>query len=722
MSITFTKRSQTFKLDTAHTSHLLQVAQEGYLVDVYYGSNIPDEDVPSYARYMVDLPSFHPQNARIPDPFSMDVNPLAYPGFGTGDFRRSAIRVRNAVGNNATDFRYVRHQIIDGKPPIPGLPSTTAAANEAQTLAITLQDTCTGLELTLRYTVFEAADVITHSAVLRNGSTQPVVIEDISSCFVNLPSMAYSMVNLYGRHNYERNIESRPLAHGLQSIVSRRGASSHEQNPFLALIADGSDEEHGDTYGFNFVYSGSFRMDAEVDFHESTVVSVGFNPEQFSWVLGAGEVFHTPETVAVYTNGGIGEMSRLFHRFYNRHLIRGRYRTEQRPLLINSWEAAYFNFDEEKLVNFARQAKELGIDMLVMDDGWFGHRDNDGSSLGDWYEYSEKIQLESLVRRVKKLGLKFGIWYEPEMISKDSDLYRAHPDWCLHIEGREHCNCRQQYVLDMSRPEVVENIYNQMYSVLSRYSIDYVKWDFNRNLTEVGSATLPADRGGELYHRFMLGTYDLMGRVIAAFPHILLENCSGGGGRFDPGMLYYSPQIWCSDDTDPIERLNIQFGTSLCYPASAVGAHISACNRTNLETRKNVALWGSFGYELDPNKLTPEEKDEVRRQIAEYHAYYDLIHNGDLYRLIYPQQDKMRCAWEIVAADGSEALVTVVVMRSIPNRKFFLRLRGLESSARYRVEGTDTVLSGALLMHGGINLVDYPHNTGDSYLIHLLRE
>lgn len=726
MAIQYNESTKTFKLDAGSSSYVIHIYDENYLVNLYYGGYIPDMDLTSYYPYGGIYTSFEPLRFGIPKPFSMDSDPLEYPSFGTGDFRKTAIRIRAHEGSSATDLRYVSHVIYSGKPEIPGLPATYAnTVDEAQTLEITTADSVTGAEVVLIYTAFEKQNVITRSVRVKNAGKKPFVIEDLCSAFVNLPDMDYTMTTLYGRHADERRISRTPLAHGMQSIVSRRGATGHSYNNFMALSRIGSDEDHGDTYGFNFVYSGSFHMGVEVSYHETSSVFVGFNPEQFSWKLAPGEVFHAPETVMVYTDGGVGEMSRIFHRFYNNNLVRGRYKTEKRPLLINSWEAAYFDFDEEKLVNFAEHAKDLGIEMLVMDDGWFGHRDDDTTSLGDWFVNEKKINLKSLTERVQNMGLKFGIWYEPEMISEDSELFRAHPDWCIHVEGREHTNCRQQYVIDMSRDEVVDHIFEQMHKVLSENRIDYVKWDFNRNLTEVGSAGLTAEQHPEMYHRFMLGTYKLMDRLMKAHPDILLENCSGGGGRFDPGMLYYSPQIWCSDNTDPIDRLSIQFGTSLCYPASTMGAHVSLCQRTDYHTKGNVALWGTFGYELDPNELKPEEREIVKQQVKDYHKYYDLIHYGDLYRLLYPN-DKgannspaSRCAWQLVSQDKTEALVTVVMMRHTMDPRFVLRLKGLDPEKKYRVDDSDLVLSGALLMKGGINLTRRPHDTNDSYRIYL---
>ena len=449
---------------------------------------------------------------------------------------------------------------------------------------------------------------------------------------------------------------------------------------------------------------------------------MGINPEGFSWYLAPGEEFYSPEAVMVYTNEGIGEMSRIFHRLYANNLIRGKWKKAKRPLLINNWEGTGMNFDHDKLVSFAKHAKDIGLEMLVMDDGWFGKRDHDNSSLGDWYVAEYKLQkgLSGLIKEVNDCGLKFGIWFEPEMISPDSDIYRAHPDWCLHTKGRDKSIARTQYVIDYSRKEVRDHIYSMMYDVLSNNNIDYVKWDFNRNLTEVSCAELPPEKQGEVFHRFVLGTYEIMDRLTTDFPHILLENCSGGGGRFDPGMLYYSPQIWTSDNTDPIERLTIQYGTSLCYPASTMGAHVSANRRTGYETKMNVALWGSFGYELDPDKLTPEEKAEIKDQIALYHKYYDVIHYGDLYRLITPFENEFHVAWEFVSEDKNEALVTVIEIKRVYDEFFMLRLKGLDPEKYYEIEETGDTFSGAYLMNAGLNLTHRPHGDGVSYRVHLI--
>ena len=720
MPIIYDSQNKTFKLDTATSSYIIKIYDENYILNLYYGAKIPDTYVP-HRECVSPNASFSPANPVIGEHgFSPDSAPMEYGTNGAGDFRISALAVRNSNGDNVTDIRYMGHKIYKGKPEIPDQPSTYAnSEDEAETLELYAEDAVTGLKITIYYTVFENYGVMTRRVRAENNGDGTLELERIFSLCLNLPSMDYDLITLYGRHAKERNIERKALAHGVQGVESRRGASSHCQNPFAALAGKNADENNGEVYGFNLVYSGNFSALCECDFNYTSRFIMGINPTDFGWRLQKGECFDTPEAVMVYTENGIGEMSRIFHRFYNNNLIRGKYKTEKRPLLINSWEAAFFNFDDEKLVNFAKEAKKLGIEMLVMDDGWFGRRNDDKSSLGDWYVNEEKLKggLSYLIERVNAEGLKFGIWYEPEMISPDSDLFRAHPDWHVHVDNRVPMLGRNQYVLDFSREDVRENIWQQMYDVLSKNKIDYLKWDFNRNISDAGSALLPPDRKKEFFHRFILGTYEVMDRLTKAFPNILFENCSGGGGRFDPAMLYYSPQIWASDNTDPIERLYIQFGTSMCYPASTMGAHVSACDRTGYKTKGNVALWGTFGYELDPLKLTDSDREIIKEQVKLYHNTYDLIRNGDLYRLVSPFENPYRAVWEIVSLDKSRAMVTVVTMRGECAPHTIVKLRGLEPQRYYRNEKTGETYSGALLMNAGLNLTYTANNDGDSELL-----
>ena len=708
MPITFDSEKRIFKLDTATSSYIFEIYEENYIVHLYYGAKIPDCNV-TQLKYRGSFPSFSPNNINVSDPmFSPDVTPLEYSGEGTGDFRSAAVAVRNADGNNSTDFRYKSHKIYGGKPAIEGLPALYVENDaDAQTLELLAEDSVTGIQAVLYYTVFENLGAMTRSVKIINASVRPVEIEKVYSSCVEFHTHDYELLTLYGRWGKERSLERRALAHGRQLVSSKRGSSSHHHNPFAAIVDKGATEDYGSAYGFNLVYSGNFAFEAEVNQFAGTRVLMGINPDGFGWKLEPGSSFSSPEVVMVYSANGIGEMSRIFHRLYRKHLIRGKWKDIKRPLLINNWEATGMEFTGEQLVTFAERAAELGIDMLVMDDGWFGNRDSDRCALGDWTVNEKKLggTLSEFIEKINALGLKFGIWYEPEMISRDSELYRAHPDWCIHVPGREKSIARYQYVLDYSRQDVRDYIFGEMYKVLSANKIDYLKWDFNRNLTEVGSAQLPPERQKEVFHRFVLGTYEVMDRLTKAFPDMLIENCSGGGGRFDPGMLYYSPQIWTSDNTDPIERLSIQFGTSMCYPASTMGAHVSASRRTGYETKGNVALWGSFGYELDPNKFTEEDKRIVKQQVGEYHKYYDVIHFGDLYRLISPSENPFRAAWEFVSEDKTEALLTSVVMRKPEDRALFIKLKGLDPDKYYIDEDTHEVYSGALLMNAGLCII-----------------
>ncbi len=718
MPISFNSELKTFKLDTAESTYLIKINDSGYLVNLYYGARIADFYVSGREERMPSA-SFSPVDARN---FCPDSAPMEYATNGAGDMRISALSVRNGNGDSVTEIKYSGHKIYKGKPQTEGLPSTYANNDdEATTLEIYTDDAVTGVHVTLIYTVFENYSVMTRAARIENRASEAVRLERAMSLSLDLPEMDYDMITLWGAHNCERNVERRPLAHGVQGVESKRGSSSHMQNPFAAFARHGAGEENGEVLGFNFVYSGNFSILTECDYNCSTRITVGINPTDFCWNLGPGEHFLTPECVMVYSDAGIGKMSRIFHRFYNNNLIRGKYKTEKRPLLINNWEATYFDITTEKLVDFARSAKELGFDMLVMDDGWFGRRYNDRSSLGDWYVNEDKLPggLKPLIDSVNALGLKFGIWYEPEMVSPDSDLYRAHPDWCIHVPGREPKLGRRQLVLDMSRADVRDYIWDAMRAVLANYNIEYVKWDFNRNICDAGSSLLSREHGGEIFHRFVLGTYDLMNRLITEFPNILFENCSGGGGRFDPAMLAYSPQIWASDNTDAIQRLYIQFGTSMCYPASSVGAHVSARSNTPLATRANVAMWGTFGYELDPRHFTDEERSTIRAQVAEYHRSYDLIRNGDLYRLVSPFDNPALAAWEIASPDRSEAVVTLVTIKAQQHRNLILRLRGLDSGRMYKLSHNGEIVSGSLLMNAGIAIHGMAGGDGDSLCIHI---
>ncbi|MEE1064562.1 MAG: alpha-galactosidase [Acutalibacteraceae bacterium] len=723
MPISFDKERKIFKIDSLDSTYAVGIFEGDFLVQLYYGKKIPDTNLIS-TSFRGGFASISPLTASTSDNgyFSLDIQPMAYSCNGSGDFRLSALSIRDSEGRATTDIRYVDHKIYSGKPKLKGLPATYCNSDdEADTLEIIALDKFTGAKVTLCYTAFKNHSIITQSVKIENTGKEAFDIEKIASCCVNFPSMSYNMVNLYGTWARERTATTHHLVHGIQSVASKRGSSSHNHNPFVALVDDKGGEDYGDAFGFNLVYSGNFAIDIETDYLECTRLVMGINPIDFNWYLEPGEEFQSPEAVMAYSPNGLGGMSRTFHDFYNNNLIRGTWKNKKRPLLINSWEGSRFDFDDETLVRYAKQAKELGCELLVMDDGWFGVRNCDDSSLGDWYVNEDKLNgpLSKLIERVNAEGMEFGIWYEPEMISPDSDIYRAHPDWCVHVEGRDISPARQQYVIDMTRQDVRDNIFNQMYDVLSKNNIAYLKWDYNRPISEPASMALDKKHQKEFFHRFILGTYELMDRITSAFPDILFESCSGGGGRYDPGMLYYMPQTWASDNTDPIERLRIQFGTSMCYPASSMGAHVSASDRAGLETKAAVALWGTFGYELDPKHLSDDDKEVVKKTSALYHKYYDLTHNGDLYRIIAPTEDEFKCAWSFVAKDKSEALLTVIIKNRTPHTFLNIRLKGLDENKMYVNEANGEIYSGALLMNAGVNLsVGGDFDGGTNFMVH----
>ena len=707
MSISF--ENKVFHLRSSGSSLVMQITSSGYLAHLYYGHNLPDGDY-RFETLAPVLPqgSFFPNPPQEDELVSLATAMMEYPCYGTGDFRPTAIQAVGADGSPAVDLRYRSHKIYAGKPAIPGLPATYASEQDADTLEIEMQDH-TGLTVTLIYTVFRDYPVITRSVRAENRGDQLITLDKIYSSSTDFPTNNYDLLHLWGSWAMERTPERTPLTHGGQRISSLRGSSGHIHNPFAALVEKDASEEMGEVFGFSLVYSGSFAIETEVDSLGQTRVLCGINPDGFGWRLNPGERFDTPEPVMVYSDTGIGGMSRTYHKLYSRHLIRGPWRDRDRPIIINNWEATYFEFNEEKLLQIARAAAPLGIEMLVMDDGWFGHRDDDHSSLGDWYVDQNKLPLGlgHLSDELHKLGMQMGIWFEPEMISPVSDLYRAHPDWALQLPGRPNSPARWQYVLDMSRQDVQDYLFDSISAILSSAKIEYVKWDFNRNLTEVGSALLPPEQQKEVGHRYMLGLYALLERLLTAFPDLLLEGCSGGGGRFDPGMLYYSPQIWTSDDTDPIERLTIQYGTSIAYPPSSMSAHVSASPNhqtgrvTSLNTRGVVAMGGSFGYELDISKLSDAEKAEIADQIRQYHEYAPIIRDGSYYRLMNTHEAG---AWEIVSADGKNVLVGCVsVLVRVVNIRI-LKLRGLDENARYRDPASGLVYTGGALMHSGLNL------------------
>ena len=729
MGIIYNEKNRTFKLDTENTSYVMAVIDdEEFLGHCYYGARISDDNV-TYLLRTDENPFLPSKNNRDRSAF-YDCFPTEYPGNGVGDYREGAVEVRDKNGCSAVNFKYKEHRIYDSKPGLPGLPATFGNDKECTTLEITVYDDVLNLEAVLMYNVFEKEDVITKSVKVTNRASDDIYLTRVMSSVVDMDDDNFDMLSLHGSWARERQINIRDIGYGVQNVSSSKGESSHQENPFIALVSKNITQTEGKVYGFHFVYSGNFLAQVEKTQFDMLRVSVGINPKNFSWKLGRDETFQAPEVVLTYSGDGLGTMTRHLHDMYREHLIRSPYKDKKRPILINNWEATYFDFNTDKLIAIAKEARKCGIEMLVMDDGWFGHRNDDNTSLGDWKVNEQKITggLKHLVDEVNKIGLKFGIWFEPEMISPDSDLYREHPDWAVAVPGRVPCRSRNQFVLDLSRKEVVDYVYEAVAAILRSANIEYVKWDMNRQLTDLYSTALGSDRQGELCHRYVLAVYELQERLTREFPDLLLENCSGGGARFDPGMLYYSPQIWCSDDTDAVERLKIQEGTALIYPLSTMGAHVSDCpnhtvgRSTPFETRGNVALAGTFGYELDVTKIPEEDRNMIPGQVATYHKYNDLVRCGDYYRIAsYSENNQFDC-YEVVAKDKSEALITYVQVLNRPNyHSRRIKVPGLAPEKKYRIEGTDTVLAGDTLANAGINIAN---QWGDfkSLLIHLIEE
>lgn len=706
-----TVKDKIFNLETENTLYQMKVDRFGILNHLWYG-----EKTDCCMDYLLDYPDagfsgniYEAENERT---YSLNTLPQEYSTSGVGDFRISAISVTHEDGSNALDLRVREYQIKKGKYEIPGLPAVYAKEDEAETLEITLKDTATEAEVILKYGVFEKEDVITRSVVVKNSGKTPIVINKVHSMCLDIPYGDWEWMHFYGRHTMERQAERVPVLHGISESSSSRGTSSHHQNPAVLLCEKDCTETNGHCIGAALMYSGGFQAQVEKDQLEQVRLVMGIHPDTFEWTLEAGEAFYTPEVILSCSTTGFAKLSQNFHHIIRNHVCRGTYQLSSRPVLINNWEATYFDFNEEKILNIARQASKLGIDMMVLDDGWFGKRDDDCSGLGDWFVNEKKLNggLKALVEKINAMGMKFGLWFEPEMVSEDSDLYRNHPDWAIQIPGRKPMRSRYQLVLDMSNPEVVDYLYGVMSAILRENHIEYVKWDMNRSISDWYTATLSRGRQMEMPHRYVLGLYELLEKLTSEFPDVLFEGCSGGGGRFDAGMMYYCPQIWCSDNTDAHERTFIQYGTSFFYPTSTVGSHVSAVPNhqtgriTSIETRGVVAMAGSFGYELDLNQLSEEEKTVVAKQVTHYKEYQSLIYNGDYYRLANPFEDGMS-AWSWISEDKKTILVQGVLFRAKPNvlRKT-LRLMGLEAKKKYKIAGTEEVYTGVALMSGGVLL------------------
>lgn len=691
--IKYYEENNVFKLDTPNTSYLIGIADGKYVGHIYYGEKISSPN----AEYLMRIyePPFVPSVNNRDKLSFLDCFPMEYPTHGIGDFREDAFSVRTKDGHVAVELLFDSYEIISGKPKLKGLPASFENESEkAETLFINLVDSILNIRVILSYSLFENSDVIVRSAKVINESKEEIFITKMYSSSMDFDNNNYELLTLNGSWARERHIQRNKIGIGFQGISSLRGESSHQHHPFIAVLEATADQDRGQVYGMHFVYSGNFTAKVYQGQFNNLRMMMGINEEDFSFKLCENQELQAPEVVMTFSSEGLGKMTRTYHDFYRNHLIRSPFKDKKRPILINNWEATYFDFDTDKLVAIAKEASKLGIEMLVMDDGWFGNRCDDNRALGDWFVNEDKIKggLKNLVEQVNALGMKFGIWVEPEMISPDSELYREHSDWAIQVPGRVAGLCRNQYVLDITRDEVRDYIVNRISDILSSANIEYVKWDMNRQLADIGSINFPADRQGEIFHRYVLAMYDMQERILEKFPNLLLENCSGGGARFDPGMLYYSPQIWCSDDTDAIERLKIQEGTALIYPLMAMGAHVSDCpnhtvgRNTPFETRGYVALAGTFGYELDVTRIPEEDRAMIPNQCKMYHTYRELVTFGDYYRIASYQENNYYDAYMNVSKDKTEALLTYVQVMMRPNHHSrIIKLKGLNKEAQYNI-------------------------------------
>ena len=749
MPINYNADNKTFTLHTRNSTYQFQVDKLGFLLHLYYGPK--SQGVMDWVLTFADRGfSGSPYDAGEDRTYSLDYLPQEFPMQGTGDYRSPLLVVRDEKGTFGCDLRYKGYEIVDGKYSLEGLPAVyddtfscdesansvaerfsvvhdsnsksnhdekfPADENNSQTLKIYLEGQ--RFRVTLLYGVLPEIDIITRAAILENFSDKIITVEKFQTACLDFTHGKFDLITFHGRHMMERQFDRRELHHGSSIIVSRRGMSSHQYNPFMILADHEANETSGNCWAMQFVYSGGFKAEAELDQFNQTRWQIGMAEEKFSYPVKPGEKLIAPEVIMTFSDEGLQKLSHNLHTCIRKNICRGKYRDIVRPVILNSWEAFYFNFDGKKILELAEQAKSLGVDMLVLDDGWFGERDDDNSGLGDWFPNEKKLggSLSELVAKINSLGLKFGLWVEPEMINEDSNLYREHPDWALTVPGKSPVRGRQQLVLDFSRSEVREYLYKSLCKILDTCNVEYLKWDFNRSIADVYSR-VEEDQGKVLYD-YILGLYDFLEKLTANYPNVLIEGCAGGGGRFDAGMLYYTPQIWCSDNTDAIERLFIHYGTSFAYPMSTISAHVSACpnhqtgRSVSLKTRYVSALTGAFGYELNPAILSDDEKNEIREQILDYKANSELINDGKYYRLSH---DENLSAWEYVSLDGNSALVCAVIIANEGNMPtVYITPRGLLPGEFYREKYTGKVYASDALMNIGLPL-NKPSGDYESY-------
>ena len=690
--------------------YAMAVTETGFLQHLHYGGKITERDL-DYLFAIGATVAPHKDDFNADMAFDSMLGEYGF--YARGDYKEPTAIFERRDGASMTRLRYRAYRTQKGAPAVAGMPH---ARSGGETLIITLKDDFSEIEVDLYYTASDDSDVLVRNAVVRNTGREAVMLKKAFSFRAELPNGSYRMMRLAGTWAQERIPEIAPIAHGVTRLHTLRGASSHNTNPFMGILTEGCTEERGECYGVQLVYSGAFALTAEWCKNGPLTLQGGINDVGFGWQLNGGETFVTPQTLLTYSYEGLGGMSRSIHDFLREKMIDPAYVYRQRPIVVNNWEATYFGFDNEKLFPIIDEAAKLGIDTFVLDDGWFGARRNDRAGLGDWFVNEDVLKggLKTVIDRCKKNGMKFGLWFEPEMVNEDSDLFRAHPDWAICKEGVEPCRCRNQLVLDFTRKEVVDYVFGTVGKVLKENDISYVKWDMNRNITECFTAALPAERQGEFMHRYILGVYDLAERLTGAFPNVIFEGCAGGGGRFDAGMLYYFPQIWTSDDTDGYERAKIQWGTSVCYPLSAMSCHVSVCpnhqtqRTTPFQTRGNIASLGAFGYELDLSKMTDEEKALAKLQVEAYRRTAELVLKGDLYRLKNPLEGDYFCM-SVVSKDKSEAYVVGERTHGNPcDYNQYLYLRGLDADGLYEIEELKITASGKALMNAGLLLPRLP--------------
>ena len=721
MAIIYDEQKKVFYLHTKKSSYILGFLEQ-HLVHIHWGkriNQIGDMDlmVPHMTRSFA-------QNFPGQREISLDNVPQEYTTYGHTDLRTPAFHAQYADGTSVSEFGYQSHTISAGKPDITGLPHTFAGKDKVETLDLVLEDKKTGLEVHLYYSVFEEKEAITRSVQVINKGKENADIKRIMSASVDFFGMDRDMITLCGATQRERYVNRVPLSYGEHSVDSKRGASSHMRNPFVALAAKNATENHGDVYAMSLLYSGNFTADVYVDQYGMCRMGIGINDFDFNWKLEPGEKFWAPEVAMVYAEDGIGAMSRIYHDLYRENLIRSKYADKVRPILINNWEATYFDFDEEKILNIAKKAKTAGVELMVLDDGWFGTRNSDNCALGDWFVNKEKLPngITGLAEKVEEIGMKFGLWFEPEMISPDSDLYRAHPDWCLQVPGRVSSHGRHQLILDLANDEVCDYLIEVIGNVIRSAKISYVKWDMNRNMTEIGSLALPPERQRETAHRYILGLYRILEALTSEFTDVLFESCAGGGGRFDAGMLYYMPQTWASDNSDGVDRLKIQYGTSLVYPANTMGAHVSAVpnhqifRTTSFETRANTASMGQFGFELDITKMSDEDFEKMKESIVRFKKVREIVQFGDMYRLMSPFESN-HAIFQFISKDGEQVYVSYSNILAVTNGPFwFIKLENLDPDAIYYDEENGIKMSGAALMHVGIPMRELEDFYSKTYL------